>query len=154
EGKTKREISLLVYEHIRINESLYNNTALFDESAAALVFYQRDAAIATYSSLPPFGYQLGVEGEKSSALAAANSGALSGPTIQHKSPDAAVGWDLGPVQPGESAGVTLFIAVANSYREAISDARDFASADPTTALAETKAYWRIWIVGETPEHGR
>jgi glucoamylase len=153
EGKTKREITLLVYEHIRIDESPYNNTALFDESAAALVFYLRDTAVATYSSRRPSGYQLGVEGEKSSALAAAQSAELDGTAIQHKSPDAAIAWDLGPVEPGESAGVTLFIALADSYREAISDAADFAATDTGSALHSTKMYWRTWIAGDTPEHG-
>ncbi|HWX41249.1 MAG TPA: hypothetical protein VN345_08875 [Blastocatellia bacterium] len=68
-----------------------------------LVFYLRNTAVATHSSRRPSGYQLGVEGEKSSALAAADSGELNGTAMQHKSPDAAIAWDLGPIFHGEWA---------------------------------------------------
>jgi len=150
EGTRNRDISLVVYENVRIDDSTYNNTALFHESAAALVFYSRDIALATYSSLPPSAYQIGVAGEKSSALTPATRGELNGTAIHQDSPDAAVAWKLGSVAAGDAAGLTLFVALADSYHEAIADEADFARIDPAAALYSTKTYWRRWLAGESP----
>src|SRR5262249_46307638 len=111
EGTLNRDISLVVYENVRIDESPYNNTALFHESAAAVLFFSRDIALATYSRPPPWASQIGVAGEKPSALTPATRGELNGTAIHQDSPDAAAAWKLGSVAPGDAAGLTLFIAL-------------------------------------------
>ncbi|HKV42907.1 MAG TPA: hypothetical protein VJX67_27165, partial [Blastocatellia bacterium] len=105
-----RRIQFAVYECFRINESAYYTTAMMNEGAGCLVFYHRNVAIALASNLAPSGFHCGVRHEESSALTALKRRALRGTSIQHKSPDGAISWDLGRMVYGESRWFTLFVA--------------------------------------------
>src|SRR5215469_15088025 len=62
-GRKARRVGFGVYTTLRINESPFYNSALFDEKSGCLVFYFRDVAIAIRASGVLSGYQCGVAGE-------------------------------------------------------------------------------------------
>src|SRR5262249_11444826 len=117
-GRKARRVGLGVYALLRINESPFYNSALFDEESGCLVFYFRDVAIAIRASGILSGYQCGVAGEDSSALRR-NKWSLAGSTIQHKDPDGAILWDLGRLEPGEPVPITIYISAGTTIREGI-----------------------------------
>src|SRR5215471_8928251 len=114
-----RDIRLGVYQVLRINESPFYNTAFFDENSGSIVFYHRDIAIATRSTARVAGYQCGVAGEESSALAGGDEWNLAGSSIQHKDPDASVVWNLGTPGLNEFASISLYVTAGKTIIEAL-----------------------------------
>src|SRR5262249_51599968 len=152
-GRKARRVGLGVYAVLRINESQFYNSALFDEKSGCLVFYFRDVAIAIRGSGVLSGYQCGVAGEDSSALRR-NKWNLAGCSIQHKDPDGAVLWDLGQLEPGEPVPITISISAGKTIREAIERAEAEGRLDasqpspdgsPNPMLGSVRSAWRGWL---------
>jgi hypothetical protein len=137
-----RDIRLGIYQVLRINESPFYNTALFDENSGSIVFYHRDIAIATRSTARVAGYQCGVAGEGSSALAGGDEWNLAGSSIQHKDPDASVVWDLGTPGLNEFASISLYVTARKTIIEALRRSEMLARFDSmahATSPARTRA---------------
>jgi GH15 family glucan-1,4-alpha-glucosidase len=137
-----RDIRLGVYQVLRINESPFYNTALFDESSGSVVFYHRGIAIATRSTAKVAGYQCGVAGEETSSIRDQTGWNLAGASIQHKDPDAAVVWGLGQLGPNEQASMSLYVTAGETITEAISRSDSLGGSDrtpPATAAASVRA---------------
>jgi hypothetical protein len=160
-----RDIRFVVYEVLRINESPFYNTALFDQESGGLVFYFRDIAIATTGTAKVAGYQCGVLGEGSSALKGSRLN-LAGSSIQHKDPDGAVAWGLGRLGPGADAEITLYISAATTIRDAIQRVTKLSRLDtPTSKPAGDGAQganqlrgvveetWREWLMSNQSSAG-
>src|SRR5262249_18744997 len=152
-----RRIGLGVYAELRINESPFYNSALFDEKTGCLVFYFRDVAVAIRSGGILSGYQCGVAGEDSSGLRG-NKWNLAGCSIQHKDPDGAVLWDVGQLEPAESAGIAIYISVGKTIREAIQRSEAVGRLDTNQPgqdrglnpmRASVRSAWRDWL--STPD---
>jgi glucoamylase len=142
-------IQFSLYGVIRIEESLYDNTSVFDEPNGTLAFYRRNAAIGMCSSRGVGGYQCGVVGEPSSALSGMDAGVLEGNKIQHKYPDGGVRWDLESVGTGESVRIDLFIALSHSLGDVLEKCRQVRDQKPSRLLSETQRYWREWAEADS-----
>jgi glucoamylase len=133
-----------LYEVIRINESEFDTAALFDEGANCLLFYLRDIVVAASASRTADRYQCGVLGESSSGIEGIEKGILSGNRIQHKSPDAAVSWDLGILGPSETGAIDLFVILSETIDSALARSRALAACDWGVVQSGAEAFWRGW----------
>ncbi|HEY6331015.1 MAG TPA: hypothetical protein VI756_16910, partial [Blastocatellia bacterium] len=140
----RRDLDLNLYSVLRINESVCDNTALINEPAGTVAFYLRDVAVAISGQARFDAYQCGVRGEPSSALSAVETRTFLGTRIQHKSPDTAVRWNVGPFDSQHECATTLFITLASRLDDAIAANSELSALEPAQLEEETTNSWNEW----------
>ncbi|HLN61005.1 MAG TPA: glycoside hydrolase family 15 protein [Symbiobacteriaceae bacterium] len=138
-------VHLLVYAHLRLDESPQYNTALYDEPGEAVYFYRRDLWAGVGAGMAPATWQAGRVGHPSDAWPQACGGALSGRPVDCGDANAALSFDLGLLAPGARQGLALFIALGATRAEVASQLAHLRSRTAEQWQQETTAWWRRWL---------
>ncbi|HEV8359751.1 MAG TPA: glycoside hydrolase family 15 protein [Candidatus Thermoplasmatota archaeon] len=143
---TERALRLFAYHSLTILQSMYQDTAYYDEANDSVIHYKRGSYFEFFSH-PAFAdcacgeHTLkGLQG----SWVDAEDGKLEGRTISHGAADSILQWDL-RAGPGGSEPVRLFLAVGRDARET-GRLRGFAkTGDPQRFEREAHRYWQGWI---------
>lgn len=145
-AETPRELRLFAYHSLTILQSMYQDTAYFDEAAGSVVHYKRAHWFEFFSS-PRFTdcgcgeHTLkGLQG----SWVDAEDGQLEGRKISHGAADSILQWNI-EAGPKGSATVRLFLAIGRDAKET-GRMRGFATTgDPGRFERESRQYWAHWI---------
>lgn len=145
EGAVPAPVQVVVYAHMRLDESAQYNTVLHDESVNGLLFYRRNTWLALGADRAPVGWQCGRPGRASDAWPQAGAGTLEGRPIDCGDVNGALVYDLGLLEPGATAEVSLYISLGHAQTEAAAGVRDLLAQSAATWQAETATWWRNWL---------
>ncbi|MCA1813809.1 MAG: glycoside hydrolase family 15 protein [Halobacteriales archaeon] len=141
-----RDMRLFAYHSLTINESMYQDTAYFNEATHSIVHYKRQQYFEFFA-LPRFADQgcgehtlKGLQG----SWVDAEDGALEGRRISHGAADSIVQWNI-TAKPEGSDPVRLFMAVGKDAA-ATGRLRQFVTTgNPVRFEREAARYWSNWI---------
>lgn len=145
-AKSPRELRLFAYHSLTISESMYQDTAFYNEPSDSIVHYKRSHYFEFFS-IPGFDdcgcgeHTLkGLQG----SWVDAEDGKLEGRTISHGAADSILQWNV-RAGPHGSEPVRLFLAVGRNLADT-QRLRGFATTgDPSRFEREAHRYWTNWL---------
>ncbi|MGC2289775.1 MAG: glycoside hydrolase family 15 protein [Thermoplasmata archaeon] len=147
-----RRLRLFSYQSFKIGESLYQETAFVDPSAASLVHYKRGFYFEFFGD-PAFDSAVcgehtlkGLQG----SYVDAEDGELAGRTIAHGAADSVMQWNLELV-PETELTLRIFLALGRGSATVNRLRDDVRTRGPKRFETESKAYWRAWAIRHLPE---
>ena len=141
-----RSIRVFNYQSLMVQESMYQDTAYWDEDRKTINHYKRNYYFQ-YWGRPDFtSYTCGEHTLKGlqGSYVDAEDGKLEGGRISHGAADSVVQWDL-DVPAGGSAAVRLFLMVGHSRKDVNRFWSYLHERDPTHVEDEAINFWSNWI---------
>lgn len=147
-GEHRRQAQWVQYSSMRMGERLHYQTTSFERQADALTHFHHQYACAIGADRPCSGFQAGNAREQ------AEQGQLKGNAIEMQ-PDGAVMWDLGMLEPGKSAVITLFYAFGDGPEAALTTLERARRIGADALRRQTEQFWVDYLAQAQPvETGR
>lgn len=145
-GSNSEKISLFLYCHFEIEESVLYDGVYLDFTNHSLVFFRRDTYFAvTGRGCPLTGYQCGRRGASTDPYREATEGLLWGNRDSIRQGAGSLSWDLGEIRPGESKIFTLYLAAGHGEGEVQKLLSEATSRGGDQWLENTRRYWLDWL---------
>lgn len=142
-GSGPSSFSFYFFASILASENPYYHTTQFHPHADALVHFRHDYSFAVSGANVCTKYQAGY------AWKAADSGSLNGDSIQ-MSPEGTMEWAFNEVAPGETVGMTVYLAAGRRQEAALAALAEAKSAGVSSLRARTFSYWQNFLDSVPP----
>ena len=141
-----RSFNFILYCSFSIEESGIQDGMYYHEPGQSLIQYRRDVILGVKSpGRAPYGFHCGRRNTPSDPYEAAGRGEFWGGPDNIKAGAAALGWEIGPVGPGETAGLTLAVAAAHSEAELLALLGHPSLSDAGSLTDSVARHWAGWL---------
>lgn len=144
-SKRRQAVKLALYAHLRPDQSAQANAVLYEAANGALFFYHRHTWVSIGADRLPDGWQCGRPGRQSDAWEQFTNGPLEGRAIDCGDVNAGLLYQLGPLDPGESAEVPIHLALGHDRAEAEGRLAELTARPAHDWQSWTASWWADWL---------
>lgn len=144
-SKRRQVVRLVVYAHLRLDESPQYNSVLYEGATGSLLFYRRQTWAAVGADRLPERWQCGRPGRQSDAWDQFANSALEGRQIDCGDVNGGLLYDLGFLDPGESAELPLHLAFGHDRAEAQGRLAELTARPASDWQSWTTSWWADWL---------